>query len=81
MRLGEYNKDTEKDCVTRQGIEDCAEPHQDIDIEEAIAHKEYVGAGGRYHDIGLLRLSKKARISGMKNFILNKHHVFMKYKI
>ncbi|GLV31538.1 Serine protease 7 [Carabus blaptoides fortunei] len=63
VRLGEYNKDTEKDCIIRQGIEDCADPHQDIDIEEAIAHKEYVGIGGRYHDIGILRLSEKAKYS------------------
>lgn len=59
--LGEYNSDTQLDCIEEDGEKKCAPPVQTIEVAEAIYHKDYdpksVGFNG---DIGLLRLKEKA---------------------
>lgn len=62
VRLGEYDIDSETDCT---GTNDCADPVQDISVREIMVHPDYdPRAKDRYHDIGLVRLSRPASYSG-----------------
>lgn len=60
VRLGEYDTDTEKDCVPdSEDTMVCADDPVTIGVEEQIAHEEYrpLSRDQRY-DIALLRLSR-----------------------
>lgn len=60
VRLGEWNAATVTDCFRRQ----CADPPQDILIEEIIVHPEFLpDSKDFYHDITLLRLAAPAKFS------------------
>lgn len=70
MRLGEYDTNTSEDCLVDSGFEDCADPHQDISVEEAIPHPEYTDSvPSRYHDIALLRLARPVQFTGENGFL------------
>ncbi|XP_055539362.1 phenoloxidase-activating factor 3-like [Wyeomyia smithii] len=60
VRLGEWNLDTNPDCVTKQGIKYCADPVVERGIEKISIHKNYtrrVSKGGKI-DMALLRLDR-----------------------
>lgn len=65
MRLGEWDYNTEEDCPANQG---CNDKPVDVDVEEAIAHDQYLlrgnQNGNRHHDIALLRLSRPVAFTG-----------------
>lgn len=68
VRLGEYNTDTDEDCVQISGHQDCSEPPMNVPISEAIAHEDYDPHDkNQYHDIALLRLHNEVPYTG-KNF-------------
>lgn len=61
VRLGEWDLESNPDCVTRQGVEQCAPPVQDVGIEKILMHKNYtrrVSKGGKI-DMALLRLDRE----------------------
>ncbi|XP_018332507.1 CLIP domain-containing serine protease 2 [Agrilus planipennis] len=60
VRLGEYNTETEEDCVTSgNGYKWCSDKPIDIPVEERIAHEKYQPRDpNQYNDIALLRLSR-----------------------
>uniref|UniRef100_A0A182KDQ0 Peptidase S1 domain-containing protein n=1 Tax=Anopheles christyi TaxID=43041 RepID=A0A182KDQ0_9DIPT len=59
VRLGEYDLNSTIDC-NKHG--DCAPAPQDIPVERIISHEDY---SGRYkvHDIGLIRLARRASLN------------------
>ncbi|XP_053691830.1 serine protease easter-like [Sabethes cyaneus] len=66
VRLGEWNLDTDPDCVTEQGIQRCADPVIDVGIEKISIHKNYtrrVSKGGKI-DMALLRLDRNVAFGG-----------------
>lgn len=59
VRLGEYNTDTELDCIDEGGDLDCADYPIDSAVERIIPHPEYSSSDwNKYNDIALLRLEK-----------------------
>lgn len=66
VRLGEYNTDTEEDCVTNlYGTTECTDQPQDILIDESIVHEQYKPNDvNQYHDIALLRLRREVPYTG-----------------
>lgn len=61
VRLGEWNTKTEIDC---NAFHECADPVQDIPIEEIIVHEEYRASDkNSHHDIALIRLSRAVQFS------------------
>ena len=46
------------------GVERCADPPQNFDIEEIITHDEYDSPIRLRNDIALIRLSRPANLSG-----------------
>lgn len=47
------------------GYEECNDPHVDADVENAIAHEDYIdGSINRYHDIALVRLARPVQFTG-----------------
>lgn len=64
VRLGEYNTDTDEDCIDTRGIKICAPPAVNVAVEERIAHERYDPFDtNQYHDIALLRLTRNVRYS------------------
>ncbi|KAF2900709.1 hypothetical protein ILUMI_05479 [Ignelater luminosus] len=58
VRLGEHNLETEEDCEgDTPGLENCADPPVDIDIEDIIVHEDY--SSSLFADITLLRLKEE----------------------
>lgn len=68
MRLGEYDTETERDCIVNEGFgEDCAPPPINVPVEDRIAHEDYDPYDtNQYHDIALLRLRRDVTYSGTK---------------
>ncbi|XP_055842592.1 uncharacterized protein LOC129909543 [Episyrphus balteatus] len=62
VRLGEYDTKSDKDCEGEGDEMRCAPPTQEIDIKEAIYHKDF-NPTAYSNDIGLLRLARKAVIA------------------
>nr|UEC95038.1 spatzle processing enzyme [Tenebrio molitor] len=57
VRLGEYNTETDTDCINNGFGEDCAPPPVNVQVEARIAHESYEPNNiNQYHDIALLRL-------------------------
>lgn len=67
VRLGEYNTETEVDCVQLDNAHDCADPVQHFGVEKIIVHEDYLPVDTsflqRENDIALIRLSGNARYS------------------
>jgi len=64
VRLGEWNTDTDEDCVQQYGYEMCSDPPVDVGVEEAIPHPDYKdGSTNRYDDIALVRLKREVPIT------------------
>lgn len=64
VRLGEYNTETDVDCVDNGYSKECAPAPLDVPVEERIAHEDYDPLDtNQYHDIALLRLSKEVTYS------------------
>lgn len=57
VRLGEYNTNTEIDCVQEEQEQICADPPIDAGVESMIVHPEYDEAS-HAHDIALVRLAQ-----------------------
>ncbi|CAG9862801.1 unnamed protein product [Phyllotreta striolata] len=66
VRLGEYNTETDSDCVSLQnGKQRCAPPPVNVLVEEAIAHEQYNPYDvNQYNDIALLRLAREVKYTG-----------------
>ncbi|KAB7505504.1 Coagulation factor XI [Armadillidium nasatum] len=57
IHLGDYNLDTEKDCLlTLLGLR-CSKPHIAVGIEETVLHPDYNIRGKYSDDIALIRLN------------------------
>lgn len=67
VRLGEYNTETEVDCVQLGTTSECADPVQNFGIEETIVHEGYRPVDTsflkRENDIALVRLSGNVKYS------------------
>ncbi|KAJ3647417.1 hypothetical protein Zmor_019296 [Zophobas morio] len=64
VRLGEYNTETDPDCINSAFGRDCAPPPVNIPVAERIAHENYDPNDiNQYHDIALLRLKREAKFS------------------
>lgn len=60
VRLGEWNLNTEVDCIIDGQDYDCADPYLDIKIQRIIVHESYISTSpNQYHDIALIRLSEE----------------------
>ncbi|XP_055910512.1 transmembrane protease serine 9-like [Eupeodes corollae] len=59
VRLGEHDTTETIDCVGRGAARKCAPPLQEIDVEEAIYHKNF-NRNAFSNDIGVVRLSSPA---------------------
>lgn len=76
VRLGEWNTDSEEDCVTNKGYEDCNDAPVDMQVEEVIPHSDYDDKNiNRYNDIALIRLSEDARFTGKFSILITKNIV------
>ncbi|XP_050504927.1 serine protease easter [Diabrotica virgifera virgifera] len=65
VRLGEYNLETDTDCVQTVSGQKCAPPPVNVAVEEQIAHEQYKPYDqNQYHDIALLRLARNVKITG-----------------
>ncbi|GJQ74215.1 CLIPB9 [Trypoxylus dichotomus] len=61
VRLGEWDLNTEQDCIGMGTARTCSKPHQDIGVETTIPHPEYSRSQqGIFNDIGLIRLAAAA---------------------
>lgn len=61
IRLGEHNIDTDPDCQPTDDGQICANPVQDFNIAEVIAHPQYrPESRDKLHDIALIRLDRVA---------------------
>lgn len=55
--MGEYNIETDIDCIQEVGGQDCAEHPVDIEISQIIIHPNYThNSWNKYHDIAILKL-------------------------
>lgn len=65
VRLGEYNTDTDVDCIPQKnGKQQCAPPAVNVAVDDRIAHEKYDPYDqNQYHDVALLRLSRDVRFS------------------
>ncbi|KAI4459014.1 hypothetical protein MML48_6g00013353 [Holotrichia oblita] len=64
VRLGEWNLDTEQDCVGKGTYRTCNLPPQDVQVEKTIPHPEYArNSQGIFNDIALLRLSRPVTLT------------------
>ena len=62
--MGEYNTETEQDCIRNEKYLDCADPAIDVDFEEIIVHPNYrSGSKNKHHDIALIRLTEAVLFS------------------
>ena len=77
--MGEYNTETDPDCINSAFGRDCAPPPVNIPVAERIAHENYDPNDiNQYHDIALLRLKREAKFSGTNGleFLEESHCVF-----
>ncbi|KAF0292713.1 Phenoloxidase-activating factor 3 [Amphibalanus amphitrite] len=64
IRLGEHDLDNELDCQRlSDGMQRCADPPQNFDIEEVITHDQYDSPIRLRNDIALVRLSRPANLT------------------
>lgn len=60
VRLGEYDTETDTDCVVEHNHRYCSDPTIDIKIEEKMAHELYDPYDvNQHHDIALLRMEEE----------------------
>lgn len=65
VRLGEYDTETDEDCLENRTGRECADPAVDVPVEERIPHEDYDPQDqNQYNDIALLRLSRDVRFTG-----------------
>ncbi|XP_058056100.1 uncharacterized protein LOC131207501 [Anopheles bellator] len=57
VRLGEYNTNTDVDCVQEEGEQICADPPINVGVETIIPHPQY-DEPSHAHDIALVRLAE-----------------------
>ena len=60
VRLGEYNLETDRDCISSQSqVPTCSDPPVNVPVSEQIAHEYYnPNDVNQYNDIALLRLAR-----------------------
>lgn len=62
IRLGEFNTETERDCMKYGRRKICADPIVELGIEKIILHANYSEhSPQRYHDIALIRLDQDVK--------------------
>ena len=64
VRLGEYDIDTDPDCVDYGFGEECADKSIDREVEKVVVHENYK-LPGHHDDIALVRLKKEVEFSGL----------------
>ncbi|XP_063907885.1 serine protease easter-like isoform X2 [Zophobas morio] len=62
VRLGEYDIDTDPDCVDYGFGEECADKSIDREVEKVVVHENYK-LPGHHDDIALVRLKKEVEFS------------------
>uniref|UniRef100_A0A182LWY5 CLIP domain-containing serine protease n=1 Tax=Anopheles culicifacies TaxID=139723 RepID=A0A182LWY5_9DIPT len=62
VRLGEYNTNTDIDCVIEEQEEICADPPIDVAVESSLVYPEY-DEMAHAHDIALVRLARSIEYS------------------
>lgn len=64
VRLGEYDTETDRDCVNNGFTTECSDPTVNVPVEERIAHENYNPTDtNQFHDIALLRLSRDVKFT------------------
>lgn len=64
VRLGEYNTETDIDCIFDGNSKECADPAVDLTIEKVIIHENYQpNLKSKRNDIALIRLAKNVTFS------------------
>lgn len=65
VRLGEYDIETDSDCIQEfNGQLDCADPPVDYAIEQIIPHPQYNPTNpSKHHDLALLKLNESVKYS------------------
>lgn len=65
IRLGEYNTETDEDCITGgENTLKCADSPTDLAIDEIIIHEEYKpDTRDNLNDIALVRLAKDVKMT------------------
>lgn len=64
VRLGESNLNTDVDCEKQPEEEEfCADPHVDLDIAKALAHKNF-NKDTLKNDIALVKIKGKIKFTG-----------------
>lgn len=66
VRLGEYNTDSDQDCVDEGfGSKYCSDSPVDVEVEKVISHEDYDHTiRGQYNDIALIRLKRDVQYTG-----------------
>lgn len=61
MRLGEYNYDTDIDCIQEEAGFDCADKPLDVTVEKITIHPDYSGdSSNSGNDLAILKLHNAA---------------------
>lgn len=62
IRLGEFNTETERDCMKFGRRKICADPIVEVGFDKIIVHANYSeNSPQRYHDIALIRLDRDVK--------------------
>lgn len=80
--MGEYDTDTDVDCLEVSNRRECADPAVDVPVEERIAHEDYNAQDlNQYNDIALLRLARDVQFTGNWSFTAGFKSFSVKNKI
>ncbi|XP_058453454.1 CLIP domain-containing serine protease B8-like [Malaya genurostris] len=64
VRLGEYDLNSDPDCMLDEKVKDCTDGKVDVKPKRIIAHPQYAAnALSQHHDIGLVQLEKPIEYS------------------
>ncbi|XP_017767893.1 PREDICTED: serine protease easter-like [Nicrophorus vespilloides] len=62
VRLGEWNIETEEDCINKKSFKECTDPPVNVGIEKVIVHPNY-NDSVKSNDIALIRLNSDVHFS------------------
>lgn len=68
IRLGEWNTDTEEDCLSGSRVRVCSDKPLDVDVEKTIVHSGYsMTDRNRRNDIALVKLRRPVTYTSKSN--------------